>query len=509
VSYELERTRDTRRPFTLVELDLDYCSLLYGEAPCTAALGVTGAAKCFNTRSTCQDAVNYARSTKTYRFCSNVADLPRDLGALPLLQSVTIVPAKLKVGSGLGERGGCTVTLRDGRHNDVGIDKYVAERPYDPEQQGTILGRLAARNTYFLGRTIRVMQGYLVQSASGASVFDAANFRTRTYFIESLAPPAAGGSVVITGKDILKLADDERAKAPRPAQGRLLAGITNVAGTATLTPAGVGDLAYSAAGKLRINGEVMSFTRSGDTLTLAARGQYNTVAAAHAADDAVQECLEIVSQNAHAIINTLLTDYAGVPEQYIPLADWQHEDVTYNARLYSALIAEPTGVGKLVGEICEQAPAAVAWDDVNAEILYRAIRPASAVRALNDAGHFVGGSIAVTQRLDLRVSQCIVYFGQRDPTEPVDKRSNYAAAMLVVGSGESVNKYGQPRVKEIFGRWLPSTARTFAQDLANLIITRYDDAPAEIAFSLLPKDELNIADLFTATSHALQGADRT
>src|SRR3954465_10733275 len=48
-----------REPVTILEVDLDYCANTYGVAPCTAAVGVTGSAKCFNTRKTCQDANHY------------------------------------------------------------------------------------------------------------------------------------------------------------------------------------------------------------------------------------------------------------------------------------------------------------------------------------------------------------------------------------------------------------------------------------------------------------------
>ncbi len=49
-----------RKPVYIVEMDLDFCTRTYGVSPCTAAIGVTGTAKCFQTRKTCQDAANYS-----------------------------------------------------------------------------------------------------------------------------------------------------------------------------------------------------------------------------------------------------------------------------------------------------------------------------------------------------------------------------------------------------------------------------------------------------------------
>lgn len=549
MSFDTEKARAGRRPFAVAEIDLDYCSLTYGVSPCAAALGVTGAVHCYNTRATCQDSASYTRTTKTYRFCSNVADMARELDALPFLDSVSINPTKLQIGAGLGERGSVTVQLRDGKHSDDGIDKYVNERQGlrglgalkledggfllledggllllegdrvesattpgpDPLTQGTYFGRALARNPYYLGRTLRVLTGYLVEGANGAWEYDADNFQTRTYFLEKISGPDPSGRVTIVAKDILKLADDERAQAPRPAKGRLATLITAaeaVPFSRDLLPAGIGDAWYGASGKIRVNGEVFTFTRSADTVTFTARAQNFTTAAAHAADDAVQECLVFSSQRAHQIVYTLLTEYAGIDTSYIPLTDWADEDATYNIRQYNAVIAEPTGVNQLIGEICQQGPSYVWWDDVAAQIIYRTLRPASsAALELTDDDSFVAGSVQVQDRLEQRASECWVYFGQRDPTEPVDKRSNYAATHVLVGDGETVNKYNQPRVKEIFARFLTSSARTFASEIAESVIQRYDEVPKQLDFTILPKDDVETGDLFNATTRLIQGSD--
>jgi len=57
-----------REPVTVVELKCSRCSLVYGDAPCTAEVGTTGEQKCFNTRATCQDPENYAPEDKFVRF---------------------------------------------------------------------------------------------------------------------------------------------------------------------------------------------------------------------------------------------------------------------------------------------------------------------------------------------------------------------------------------------------------------------------------------------------------
>ena len=71
-----EASRVGRIPVVFVELDMDYCTRIYGTSPCTAAVGVTGAAKCYNTYATCQDTANYNKGVKTYTVSYTHLTLP-------------------------------------------------------------------------------------------------------------------------------------------------------------------------------------------------------------------------------------------------------------------------------------------------------------------------------------------------------------------------------------------------------------------------------------------------
>lgn len=521
MSLQEERERAGRKIFTVVELELDYCQLTYGTLPCTAAVGSTGTAPCFNTLSTCQDPNNYDNgaqpaNVKIYRFCTKTADFPRDLAAVPCVESVSIAPAELAIGAGLGKRGVATIVLTDGLNTDDGIDKYVDQRAYRSISQGTMLGRLLARNRYFLGRKVRIWRGYVTEGPRGEPTFDFANAEKRVYFMEKAEGPV-NGRVTITAKDPFKLLDDERAVAPLKARGRLQSGISAVAGAATLDPAGIGDATdiygralYPTSGKIRINKEVISFTRVGDALTLTGRGQNNTVAAAHDAGDAVQPCLVYTSQALHSIANDLMTYYGRMPASMIDAAAWQEEFDTFSGgRLYTTIITEPTGINKLVEELCEQGPAYFFPDDVNEEIVYRAMRPAaSAAVTLEDGPHMLKGSVSVRTRLDLRISEVVFNFGQRDPTEPLDKASNYQVSVIRVGESATTSKYGQHRTKTINSRWLGAADRSTVEDVCDVYLQRYDEAPREISLKTAAKDAILMpGDLFKASTKRLQGID--
>ena len=179
------------------------------------------------------------------------------------------------------------------------------------------------------------------------------NFEKRTYFLDGFDGIDASGIVKITAKDILKLAGDDRSVCPKPSVGKINADINNSATTATLTPTGVGALDYPASGYIRIGSEVCSFTRSGDVLTIV-RGLKGTAATEHKSGDTVQLCQEYAGQTVQNIVYDLLVNFCGIDGGYLDLINWNAEQAAYLTRLYSALITAPTGVSKLLTELCEQ-----------------------------------------------------------------------------------------------------------------------------------------------------------
>ena len=254
-----------KKSLTYVEIDVDFCSLTYGTAPCTASIPTTGTKKCFNTPSTCQDRLNFSNSPVTIRFSlEGVAYAPSDIEATPSIVSVGMNPGKVSLGQDLGERASISVQFRDHRHSDTGPagDKYLADRSYDPWKQGTFWGKFRNRHLYLKGRPLRLIRGYLGQSL--------AEMKTRHYVIESMTGPDTNAQFTIVAKDILKLLDDDRAQCPDPSETYLSADITNVATTAVLSPSGEADNSLPTSGHLAIAGkEIVQFNRkpSADSFT--------------------------------------------------------------------------------------------------------------------------------------------------------------------------------------------------------------------------------------------------
>lgn len=499
MSYSIESAKYGRIPTVFVELDMDFCANVYGSSPCTAAIGVTGASKCYNTYATCQSKPNFNKTTKTYRFCEQNADLPVGLSAIPLLKSVSFASQEITPNKGLGVRGSVSISFIDAPWPDTEIDPYFSERSYDTSKKGTFWGKFKARNRFYENRVLRVRRGYLTKTG-----FNWANFVNSVYVIEQLQGIAKDDSVKIVAKDILKLADDKKALYPKPSNGRLSANIDAIQTSFTLTPSGIGSQ-YQASGKLAISGEMMSYTRSGDTFTVV-RGVNNTQAEAHNADDTVQEVGIFVTQKIQDVIYELLTTYSGISTSYIDKPAWDAEATAYLAGVWSADIPEPTGINTLIGELTEQGTCRVWWDELAQLIQFRAIKPLpSGLPVLSDESHFLTKSIDVKTDTNQRISTVLIYFAQKKPTEKIDELKNYALRVATPNlEAISSLEYGSNLIKKIFSRWFKTTSQGRANALADALLKTYRDPPQLIEFSLTPALQLKVGDLFYAQTRKIQ-----
>ncbi len=339
MSYNSKKIEFSREHINIIELDLDYCSLTFGVPPCTAS--GSGDSKCYNTLASTQDKPNYTPITKTYRFCEPRSPMPIGLDAIPSLTSVNIAAAEIDLKGGLGVRASVSCSFRDHPSSDIDIDKYVNERTYIAFERGSFWTKFRARNPNYQFKAMRHLSGYLNDDGS----YDPANFQVRHYVIDKIN--VSGGTASVTGKDPLKLAGSKKAQAPMASKGQLQSAIVNNAINATLIPAGVGNSEYPTSGKVLIKSEVISFTRSGDNLTLT-RGQNNTVATSHSANDTVQLCLDYNGKTLDFIVNDLLTNYANFNPLFIPTSAWNTEVSTYLSGLLTGIIVKPHDVNMLL-----------------------------------------------------------------------------------------------------------------------------------------------------------------
>jgi len=494
MSYSSESAKYGRIPTVFVELDMDFCALRSGIGACTAT--ETGDAKCYNTYASCNDPANFDKTVKTYRFCEQNSQLPVGLSAIPLIKNITFASQQITPNKGLGIRGSVSVSFFDGAWPDTEIDPYFRER--SAPSTGTFWGKFLARNPYYENRILRVRRGYLT---TGFNIDDCLD---SVYVIEQLNGISKSDDVSIIAKDMLKLADDKKALFPVPSNGRLSADISNSATSFTLSPSGVGSQ-YKTSGKCAISGELMSYTRSGDTFTVT-RGVSNTTAEAHTAEDTVQEVGIFVNEKIQDVVYELFTSYAEISTDYIDKDQWDDEANTYLAGVWSAEIPEPTGINTLVGELTEQANFRVWWDEIEQTIPFRAVKPLSEdLPVLTDNINFFDNSVDVKRDTNQRISTVLIYFAQKKPTEKLDDQKNYELRVATPNvDAISANKYGTNVIKKIYSRWLKKTSQGRANALADAILKSFADPPRIIEFSLSPALQLKIGDLFIANTRKLQ-----
>lgn len=477
---------------TFIEVDIAFCSLIYGVAPCTASLTSsppTGEIKCFNSRATCQDIGNFAPSDVTLRFAKPAAYLPTDIDIVAdSIIEVSYTPSTISLGKNLGTRATLSVTFKDHKHSDTGdgFDKYLADRTYDAYSQGTFWGKFRSRQPYLRGRSLRWITGLV-----GDALVD---METRHFIIDSFDGPTPDGKYTIVAKDVLKLADGDRAQAPLLSNGFLAADITASATSASLLPAGIGDDEYPFGGSdyLCIGGnEIVQYSRSGDTLTIT-RGQLGTTATTHKAQDRVQVVKRYAGEDVADILQDLFENYAGVPASYITIADWQSETATFLGTVYTATITEPTSVSALASELCEQAGLAI-WDDnLLQKLRLQVLRAVVTDAATFTPDNTLKDTLTIKEQPETRLSQVQTYFGQKDPTKPLSNLDNYRSTSLVIDD-VAEEDYGSASIKTIYSRWIPEAGRTVADRLGAIILGRFRDPPRRLAFSTARYAETDVA----------------
>jgi len=500
-TYDLLKGERGRKPVTIAELVLDYCGNEFGVSPCTAS----GADKCYNTFKSCQDQANYTASTKTYTFIDKLANLPAGITAFPALEKIQVAPTKIQP-NGIGQRASVTVTFRDFPHHDRGVDPYISDRTYDANTQGSFFGKLKARNPFYVNRKLIIRTGYIYEG-NFDTTFEQ-DFEERVYFIDRIETANANGQVKIIAKDILKLADATRAKAPVLSDGELNADITDAATSLVLASGYTTD--YGTSGTIRINGEILSYTgKSTDTLTGLTRGLYNTVAAAHTAADSVQVCLLYTAQKPSDILEDLLTTYASIDPAYIPSAEWEAEnDDKLASNNMTAVITTPTGVKNLVEEVLSSAMSYMWWDEVVQEIKFKVSFPAGITtpQSINDDVNIINDSMGVKDEEKSRISEVIVRYGQFDPVEE-NKDENFSNVYAQIDTdAEGANEYGIKSTLEINSRWITTSGA--ALEIAGRTLNLFATTPRRISFSLDAKDSLiRTGDVITVSSRGIQDTD--
>jgi len=500
LAYASEKSKIGREPVSYVELDFNACSLTYGSAPCTASGSVDG--KCFNGYAGCQDKANFSSTTKTLRFSNvRIDDLQGTTEAptVPSLVGVNLSPTSLTPGQGLGIRATCDITLEDHPSTMVGIDPYISDRTYVHQDRGSFWSKLVTMFPYYVGNEVRVYTGFLEEDGS----YDASNFKSRTYFIDSITGPSAKGKVQIKCKDILRFGDREKATIPTLSQCVLASDASAGATSLSVTDPNddVKDSYDGGQAYIRVDDETMLITNiTGSnpsytlTVTRAAMPSVYTgdmTAEAHDADATVQHCHFFNAEDIDDILYYCLNTGAGIDASYLPTAEWQ-SIIDFGLQSYSltTLITEPTGVKELLEEL-SQHNMFMWWNERTGKVkLDSIIKRATSYGVFDDDDNIIADSVNVSRDDKARVSQVWMAFGHRTPIADLDEYKNFTSIYVSADAGkEGANEYNQKRIKRIFSRWLPLDKRSVATEITNRYLNHYKDTKHLISLELDPKDD--------------------
>ena len=418
----------------------------------------------------------------TTRVCTPRAPHPQNLNNVaPCVRDVSIAPATINAKGGIGARASASVSMDDFPGSDrYDIDPYLSDRTYDPFEVGLHWTKWRARNANYENNPARIESGYLVDG-----IYDPENFETRHYIIASMT--ASGGKASFKFKDPLQLVSNKESLAPAPSTGVLNADITAGATSLTLTPSGVGNDEYPASNfYVKIESEVLlCSSRTGDTLTVS-RGEENTTAVAHSADDTVQLCLEYTGQTVDQVQFDLLTTYAKIPPYYIPRGSWEATIDTYTNTTPDRIITDPTPVQKLVSEVCEEWPHKLHWNDRGRQIDLDVIwEPPTTANVLDGEEDIM--ELSVMDKTDMQVSTVFIFYGQVDPTKKVDEKDNYAVT-YVRANADAIARYNSNNTKTIFAPWISASNGATARRVAQLYGRRFGITPREVRFLLEDKN---------------------
>lgn len=500
-----------RETVVVIELDQPFCTREWGDAfgsptgLCTAALSALFPRKCHQSRFTCAVPSVYNPGTLTLRFTRSQDGMSAAFDPIVAgsIKSVSTSAGAINLGgmdrsrAALGVREQVTILLDDHQHPDTQVDKYRLQRftgaaeggspaeGYNPNTRGTFWSKWLARNPYYQHYPLRVYEGYAGQTLD--------EMRVRHYLIDSIDGPN-DGEVKIVAQDMFLVLESQKAVAPTASRGRLSASMTTGLVSFVVTPADIVTEDYPAeAGSpsefyVAVGDEIIRVSRSGATFQALERGCYGTVEAAHDDDEKVQWVLRYTTQLCKDITYDLIANYSTLGDgsggsDYIDADAWTTAAETLD-ELYTAVIAEPTPVGKLIGELMEQAGFTVIPDLSARMIDFIALRAGTSILTADDDSFIVANSLALTHRTEWRASQIWVHYGKKNPLGTHDDPENYHSVAITENPDkEGSTQYGTPAIRQVFSRFIPQFGRSQAEAVGERLLAMFQDPPREAVFS--------------------------
>lgn len=496
----------------VLELRQKRCSNRFGVAPCTA----TGSPKCFQTFHTCEDRANFNLDGELRWYFTRPGDPAPRTEALPtandwysppipILRTVRANPTRVNIGavreneSPFGLRGEIAVTLDDIEFRNQFGDFYASER--------TVRGSLGRLLLAWLGEAVPQLEMRLYTGYAGQTL---AEMTVRLFDVTNINPPS-GGAWTVSGLDPLGRANRKKAKFPRATEIRLSEDIsaTTTAIAVTGSTADITDQFGNTSERyIRFNSEIVSYTgQTGTapnfTLTGVTRGALGTNAATHDAEDVGQRCghfrkaryydaaYHILS--AHTTIGTALIDYNGT---------WQTEGNRYLPSLLgTGTYTSPEDADKVVAELMRDGLFSVWWDERSQLVKMMAMRqPVETPVEFTERGQIAAAK--VIREPGQRMTRVTIYYNRRDPTEQLDKATNYATMRQRIDGDAELPEYADGTVRDNIHYSRLVRADFNSVLVGATLLQRYRETPQYLDLEIAEKDaSIGIGDVIAVTSN--------
>lgn len=463
-----------------IEIIVDRCSRTFGVSPCIA----TGE-ECYQTRNItndCKDPENYNATTHTYIFGKPTGFFPHEIGALQNIRDISFTNSRAMPAKSVGAQAQLSVTFDDHPTNDVRLDPYYDQRAYIASDQGTFWGKFFAINPYIHQAKIKYKRWYGDQDYSEAETYN--------LYISDFSRDESG-RVTIQAVDFTRLLYEKNALCPEPSPGFLLSDITDGATSLTLTPAGIGDSYYAASGEIAVGEEAMTFTRSGDVMTIT-RAARDTEAKEHKAGEVVQVPKIWTSTKSSQIIHDLVTEFSELDSSFTNVDDWNALLDEYPSELFTAYIPKPTETVKLINEICVDAGVILTPNIQTEKLLFQPVTQLAATQNTFHKNRMIEDSFASKTENRDRVSQVIVSYGVKSAFKNLKDPGNYYSHELRF---LPENLYPKKAYKVFYSRWIPTGASSVAASVGDRYLAWKQHGTYKFSFMVKPRENISVGEL--------------
>ncbi len=471
--------KSERIPCLVVEVDLDWIEDHSGD---TILPVNTDDSLCYRTPATTSQGDKVV-TFKTRRWMTSTQRPIPELGAIPCLNGANISAEEVRVGRGMAFFGQATIDLIDFVDNDRREDPFFEDPSRDAidHSAGTYFSKLMARNPWWTGRPLRILEGW-----STDGVWHENDAIVHHYFVRDVQGPS-DGHLRITAAGPLQMMNLADSEAPAPSSGVLQLDISETDFAAQIHDATIAE-DYPASGLARIGDEVVLFTRIGTALTLT-RGRLNTVPDSHTAGDSIQLCLQYENTALVEIIRDLLVTYGHVDQSFLALDEWVQEQAQWLPLYFlSGVVTQPSKVLELTQEILEASACMMWWDDSRGEVRLRAIRPSAQPRGTwGDRYHLLGPPM-VKRDLAERVSRTDVLLDLRSGSKDAKDSSSYRTRLVGIPLGEEATQNGDSKLRLIATRWLSISQIALASRASVQITNQLRDGRQTIVVEVASKD---------------------